>query len=123
MSKQIGNASSTAKAAARDLRGRETRAERMLWAMLRDRRLNGIKVRRQHPIDRYVLDFYCADVRLAIELDGEIHHNQLEMDTFRTRYLEACGIKVIRFRNGQVFTDLASVLDQITSTYSELADS
>src|ERR1051326_527271 len=82
---------------ARRLRRNQTDAERILWLRLRDRRLNGLKFRRQVPIDRYVVDFFCADARLIIELDGGQHATADE--TNRTRVLEAMGYLVLRFWN------------------------
>lgn len=122
MREQSGSTTRSAKVAARDLRKRETKAEQVLWAALRDRRLNGIKFRRQHPIERYVLDFYCAEARLGIELDGEIHKSQSDMDEFRTEFLVASGIKIVRFNNGEVLTDLSTVLEQIAGAHAELID-
>ncbi|MGA8221784.1 MAG: DUF559 domain-containing protein, partial [Candidatus Acidiferrales bacterium] len=60
---------------ARNMRQTQTDAERKLWSILRDRRLGGFKFRRQHPVDRYILDFYCAERRLAVEADGGQHRD------------------------------------------------
>src|SRR5215211_3637255 len=98
---------------ARDLRKRMTPAERRLWSVLRDGRLLGAKVRRQHPAGRFILDFYCPAARLAIEVDGEIHSHQAEYDEGRTAYLESCGVRVIRFRNEEVLHALPGVVDRI----------
>ena len=102
-------------AAARQLRQSHTRAEAALWELLRDRRLSGLKFRRQHPIDGYFLDFYCAEARLAIELDGERHAttDQREYDEERTRRLSARKIRVLRFRNHQVLDWPEEVRDTI----------
>lgn len=99
---------------ARELRQQQTPAERMLWrALLRDRAVNGLKFRRQHPLDGFVLDFFCPEVKLCVELDGGIHDAQQERDTARTEQLEARGLLVIRFRNEEVEDDLPSVLSRI----------
>ena len=97
----------------RALRQRQTPAERKLWAVLRDSRLDGWKFRRQHPAGRFVLDFYCPAAALVIELDGPIHAYQADYDDARTFYLETCGARVLRFRNDEVMTDLNGVLDRI----------
>jgi type I restriction enzyme R subunit len=67
----------------REFRKHPTTAEAMLWECLRGRRLNGTKFRRQHPIRRYVVDFYCHEHKLIVELDGEIHEHQREYDAVR----------------------------------------
>lgn len=69
-----------------------------------------------------MLDFYCAEARLGIELDGEIHKSQSDMDEFRTEFLVASGIKIVRFNNGEVLTDLSTVLEQIAGAHAELID-
>jgi very-short-patch-repair endonuclease len=84
-------------ATARRLRSDMTIPERLLWAMLRDRRLDGLKFRRQVPIDRYVVDFYCHDPKLAVELDGLTHVGRAEDDARRSQHLEQMGVKVVRF--------------------------
>ena len=99
--------------AARRMRCAPTRAEVVVWEMLRDRKLCGVRFRRQHAIDRFVLDFYSTAHKLAIEVDGEIHDRQQEQDVFRTQHLEARGIRVIRFRNEEVLNELPRVLSSI----------
>src|ERR1051326_216543 len=98
---------------ARRLRRNQTDAERILWLRLRDRRLNGLKFRRQVPIDRYVVDFFCADAHLIIELDGGQHATADE--TNRTRALEAMGYLVLRFWNNEVHENIDGVLQTILS--------
>ena len=89
---------------ARQLRQRSTSAERKAWKLLRNRRMFGLKFRRQHPIKGFVGDFYCAKLRLVLELDGGIHNecHQAEYDQERTRILEAHDLTVIRIRNEDV---------------------
>jgi very-short-patch-repair endonuclease len=101
--------------AARDLRQKETEAEDILWESLRGKRLNGVKFRRQHPIGRFVLDFFCVQYQLAIELDGAIHDlpEQAANDAERTAFLEEQGIQVLRFRNEDIFDNLPQVLRKI----------
>jgi very-short-patch-repair endonuclease len=99
--------------AARDLRARETPVEDILWEELRDRRLDGMKFRRQHPIGPFVVDFCCAECRLVIELDGGIHVEQREQDTEREAVLNLAGYRVIRFPNQSVQETLPEVLEAI----------
>jgi very-short-patch-repair endonuclease len=96
---------------ARRLRQSQTDAERVLWLRLRDRRLNGLKFRRQVPIDRYVVDFFCAEAHLVIEVDGGQHATADE--TNRTKFLEAMGYLVLRFWNNEVHENLEGVLESI----------
>jgi very-short-patch-repair endonuclease len=87
---------------AKELRQRMTVAERYVWTMLRKQRQRGFHFRRQHPVGRFILDFYCAEAKLCIEIDGPIHDDQRERDAERTAWLEAAGYRVIRFRNDEV---------------------
>lgn len=96
-----------------ELRRKQTPTEAVLWERLRNRQIGGQKFRRQHPIGRYVLDFYCAEWKLAVELDGESHDTRQEYDRARTAWLEALGIEVLRFQNMEVVLDIDSVLDRI----------
>ena len=102
---------------AKDLRRRQTEAEEKLWSLLRNRQLKGKKFRRQHALENYVADFYCHEVKLVIELDGGIHEEQeqKEYDLDRTSVLKEYGIKVIRFKNEEVVSNLDVVLDKIKS--------
>jgi very-short-patch-repair endonuclease len=101
--------------AARDQRDAPTQAEARLWASLRNRGLAGLKFRRQHPFGQYVLDAFCVDAQLAVEVDGRIHLEpaQVERDRNRTEELTACGIRVLRFSNIEVEDDLPGVLTKI----------
>jgi very-short-patch-repair endonuclease len=103
----------------RELRGRETVAEDLLWQALRDRRLGGFKVRRQHPVGRFVDDFYCAERRLAIELDGEIHASQQERDAERDTVLTGAGWRVLRIPNAEVQQDFHRVLATMRAALRE----
>ena len=80
---------------ARAQRKTPTRAEQMLWQAVRRKQL-GVRIRRQHPIDRFVLDFYCAEARLAIEIDGPAHEAQKDYDDWRDQQLARWGIEVLR---------------------------
>ena len=101
---------------ARSLRQNQTTAEKKLWRYLRNRRLNGIKFRRQHQIaKKYIVDFFSNEKRMAIELDGKYHNIpvQKEYDQFRTDELELLRIKIIRFSNYQVLFHIEYVLEKI----------
>jgi len=100
-----------------------TDAEQLVWYCLRRRQLGGFRFRRQHPIERFVLDFYCSEVRLAIELDGG-QHNEPDArvrDKERTFFLSAYEIEVLRFWNNEVLTDLEAVLQRIYGALLERA--
>jgi very-short-patch-repair endonuclease len=101
---------------AKKLRRAQTDAERALWFRLRDRRLNGMKFRRQVPIDSYVVDFRCEAARLIIELDGGQHNEHIEKDAKRTAVLEARGYLVLRFWNNDVLKNTDGVLESIVDT-------
>ena len=92
------------KALRKDLRNHATPAEAVLWKMLKGRQLHGRKFRRQHSIGRYILDFYCPEAKLAVELDGDVHADPLrwEADTRRQQELEERGLRVARFSNSEV---------------------
>lgn len=104
--------------AARGMRKEPTPAERVLWTELRGKRFCDTPFRRQHPVDRFVLDFYCPSRKLAIELDGSVHDGQRERDEERTSLLATRGIRVIRFRNEDVLHRLESVLQILHSEIS-----
>lgn len=87
---------------ARELRRPPTPAEHNLWQYLSGRQASGYKFRRQHPIGHFIVDFYCAAAKLVIEIDGEIHMEQVEYDQARTDWLESQGYRVIRFTNREV---------------------
>ena len=99
---------------AREMRQPQTIAEANLWRVLRNRQ-TGFKFRRQHPIDRFIIDFYCAEARLLIEVDGDSHleRNQVEYDKARTDYLEDLGYRVIRFTNDNVRYNIEMVTGEI----------
>lgn len=105
----------------REMRKNPTEAERVLWERLRDRRLNGYKFRRQHPIGGYVLDFYCAEAHLGIEVDGGVHLNveQAVDDQRRSQDLARMGISILRFWNSEVLADLERVLSRISERVEE----
>ncbi len=94
------------------LRQNTTDAERRLWAALWDRRLQGYKFRRQHPIGRFVVDFACIKHRLVIEADGGQHHESV-CDTQRTTWLESQGWRVIRFWNNDILANTEGVMSTV----------
>lgn len=98
---------------AREMRGNMTDAESLLWQLLRNRRLAGAKFRRQHSVGRYILDFYCHDRKLAIELDGGQHAEETGYDCARDKWLNSQGIKVLRFWNNQMLLETESVAEAI----------
>ena len=114
MSNDIFNKTSM-KDARRELRRNQTGAEKLLWEALRDRQLAGAKFRRQHSIGTYVVDFYCADAKLVVELDGSVHDSpeaQLA-DCERDAIICDLGLSMMRFRNSDVEERLAYVLEKI----------
>jgi very-short-patch-repair endonuclease len=110
-------------AAARQLRQQLTPAEARLWEAISNRQLNGLRFRCQHPVGRFIVDFYCPAHKLAIEIDGDIHLDRVEYDTARTDRLEDYGYRVIRFKNEEVLTNLDRVLNAIVQFVSELESS
>jgi very-short-patch-repair endonuclease len=92
---------------ARQLRKSVTAAEESAWWLLRNRRLMGLKFRRQHPIGKYTVDFFCFQAQLAVELDGSVHAkpSQARKDATKEAYLKRMGIRVLRVPNGMVLED------------------
>ena len=107
---------------AASLRKKATDCERILWRRLRNRNFARYKFRRQHPIDRYILDFYCPAAKLAIELDGGGHNYQMRRirDQKRAEFLARRRIKLLRFWNHQVCQELESVLQAIWIALDEV---
>src|SRR5689334_6465816 len=101
--------------AARRFRKTPTEAESRLWSELRNRLLLGFKFRRQHPLGKRVFDFYCEEVKLAIELDGSGHSYDLKRQDDLDREIEAYeqGVRILRFGNDEVFQNMDSVLNEI----------
>jgi len=107
--------STLVKPLARELRKNQTDAEILLWSRIRCKQILGVQFNRQKPIDRYIVDFYSASAKLIIELDGAQHYemNAVEYDLERTNTLESLNLKVIRFDNSLVFSELDKVLSVI----------
>jgi len=106
---------------ARKLRRNATPAERLLWQHLRNRKLRGLKFGRQHPFGRYVADFYCAELRLIVEIEGGIHDEagQLEYDRKRFEEMELRGLRILRFANSEVLNNTEGILQQIVAVKNE----
>ncbi len=100
--------------ACRELRQRQTPAEEFFWELVRDRRFEGYKFRRQHPLGRFIADFYCPELRLAVELDGGIHATQVERDRARDEILAQHDIRVVRIRNEGFLADPEATLAQLS---------
>ena len=105
---------------AKELRNQPTDAERILWMYLRTRP-GGYKFRRQHPAGNYILDFYCHQLKLAIEADGSIHDKEENKitDIERQSYIESIGITIIRFTNNEIQRHMESVIENINFTIDE----
>ncbi|MCX2838064.1 endonuclease domain-containing protein [Salinimicrobium sp. MT39] len=106
---------------ARELRGKETKAEKLLWSFLCNRQLQ-VKFRRQHPINQYIVDFYCHELKLVIEADGGIHDRkeQKEYDHMRNEHLQKFGITLMRFRNSEIFNTTEHVVRLIKNQVDNL---
>jgi very-short-patch-repair endonuclease len=114
--KQNLGASYNIKIKARELRKNLTGPEKILWSHIRKKQQKGMHFRRQHPYGIYILDFYCFEANLVIEVDGMIHINQKEYDNERTRYLESSGLRVLRFRNLDIEEKIECVLENINNS-------
>lgn len=105
-----------------DLRSHGTSAEAAMWKILNRRQIDGLRFRRQYSMGPYIMDFYCPELRLCIELDGEVHFHPGagQHDLQRTRYLESMGIYVVRYENYNVFQCPQSIIEHIKQTAREL---
>ncbi len=104
---------------AKYLRKTSTDAEQLLWYQIRNRRLFGIKFRRQQPVDSYIVDFISFEKMLIVEIDGGQHNENHLKDKRRTRVLEEKGFRVIRFWNNEVLRNLEGVLESLILTLSQ----
>ena len=98
---------------ARTLRHELTPAEKKLWNAIRNRQLDGLKFRRQHPVGRFILDFFCAELRLVIELDGATHLGREDQDAFRQAWLESQRLMVIRCPNHEFLQGVDELLELV----------
>ena len=105
----------TLKTRRRELRVNQTETEKIIWQKLRNRQINNIKFFRLYSIGAYIVDFYCSELRLVIELDGYQHNeeNSFEFDKIREKFMESLDIKTIRFSNSDVLTNLDGVMEKI----------
>ena len=97
---------------AKELRREMTPAEKLLWQQIRANKL-GVRFRRQQVIQGFIVDFYCHQAGLVIEVDGDVHDLQKEEDERRERVLSAMGLRVVRFGNDEVVRDLSAVVGRI----------
>lgn len=106
---------------AADLRANMTRAEKVLWESVRNKKCCRLRFRRQHPIGDFIVDFFCYEAMLAIELDGEVHNDdyQKERDYERTKIINELGIDVIRFKNHEVIENIGEVIQSIEKAILE----
>ena len=106
------------------LRRNETKAEKLLWEKLRNNQLEGLKFRRQHPVNIYIADFYCHKFKLIIELDGDYHNQeeQKQKDEVRTEVLRLNDLNIIRFKNEEVEQDINQVLTTIKNKIEQLKE-
>ncbi len=102
---------------AREMRTRTTDAEALMWHLVRGRRLLGLKFRRQHSVGRYIIDFYCDELQLAVELDGGQHQQHADYDNERTAWLQSQGVRVMRFWNNDLLTQTEVVM---TALFNEI---
>lgn len=104
-----------------DLRKSMTPAEKVLWGKLRNKQVNGFRFRRQHPIKDFIVDFFCYDAMLVIEVDGSVHQEikQSERDEQRTLILKRLGIREIRFTNDEVINHTDFVIEKIEAVLSK----
>ena len=104
------------------LRKNMTKAELILWKKLKDKKIFKSKFRRQHPVDVFIVDFYCHELKLVIEVDGDIHNNKevTEYDLGRTAELNKHGITILRFTNDQIIYKLDWVIAVIINLITEL---
>jgi very-short-patch-repair endonuclease len=103
----------------KNLRNRSTSAETALWLLLKNKKLESRKFRRQHSLGYYIVDFYCHEERLIIELDGDVHgdYASIEKDKIRDEELFKKGFQIIRFENRLVFQDKEYVLEEIKKRF------
>jgi len=106
----------------KDLRNYSTSAEGLMWRVLKGRQCGGYKFRRQQGIGPYILDFYCPELHLCVELDGSSHDYKFDYDEERSAYLASQGIRVLRYQNEQVFCNPQWISDDILRRVQEVSD-
>ncbi len=107
---------------AKQMRRNSTEAEEILWQRLRNKQIAGLKFRRQHPIDKFIVDFYSHEINLAVELDGNVHDQaeQRDLDKGRTETLKEFGINLIRFNNEEVLNNIETVINKLSKKILDL---
>jgi very-short-patch-repair endonuclease len=108
---------------AKSLRNNMTYHEKLLWEKLKGKQLYGLRFRRQHPISFFIVDFYCHEAMLVVEVDGEIHYDRIDYDDGRSAEMEKFGIKVIRFTNIEVENNIEKVIKTIEIIVNERINS
>ena len=108
-------------ALARQMRSAPTPSEDVFWQVVRNRKLCGTKFRRQQIIGPFIVDFFAPSHRLVVEIDGGIHFGQEERDAERERFLDDCGLRVLRFSADSVDRDLASVVARVTEALRSIS--
>ncbi|TVP63548.1 MAG: endonuclease domain-containing protein [Nodularia sp. (in: Bacteria)] len=98
---------------AKQMRTEPTLAEKQLWQRLKNKQLLGFKFRRQQVIDRFIVDFYGHEIKLVIEVDGEVHNCTQVEDAIRQEFLESLGLRVMRFKNEDILFRIEGVLEEI----------
>lgn len=104
----------------RYLRQNSTNPEKIIWQKLRNRQIGGFKFGRQHNIGKFIVDFYCDEIKLIIEIDGDVHVYQKEQDKKRQIFLENRGLRIIRYTNYEIRANLMGVLEDILRKCEEL---
>jgi len=105
---------------ARENRNNPSKAEKKMWyEILRNKEFENYKFVRQKPLDNFIVDFYCSELSLAIEIDGDFHAEQIDYDVLRTKKLNSCGIEVIRYTNLEVINNVKGVYDDLKRKVAE----
>lgn len=105
---------------ARENRKNQTPVEKKMWSILQDRQLENYKFLRQKPLNNFIADFYCAELMLVIEVDGDSHIKQREYDILRSEKLEEYGIKVIRYQNDETMSNIEAVYKDLKKKIKSL---
>ena len=113
---------STLKHRRSELRKKQTDAEKVFWSHVRGRQFHGMRFHRQYSIGPYILDFYCPENRIAIELDGGQHNDpeKIKHDALRSEYIKAQGIDILRFWDHEILLEIQAVLDKIEERFNSL---
>jgi very-short-patch-repair endonuclease len=101
-------------------RDNPTPAEKDFWSMVRNKQIEGLKFRRQHKIGQFIVDFYCHQAKLVVEIDGSIHEGRIKEDAVRTKHIESFGLKVLRFTNNEVVYSPEIVREKVLAYISSI---